>query len=123
MKIAEKIYRLRTEHDMTQSQLAKIAGVSDKAVSAWEAGTRDPKIKSIQGICSHFGIDINCFIDEGTTDYREKAPTPEGERPITFDDFTYAFYNESKDLPDEKKKMLLDMARFMKADLDKEKGE
>lgn len=53
----------------------------------------------------------------------EKAPTPEGERPITFDDFTYAFYNESKDLPDEKKKMLLDMARFMKADLDKEKGE
>lgn len=53
----------------------------------------------------------------------EKAPTPEGERPITFDDFTYAFYNESKDLPEEKKKMLLDMARFMKADLDKEKGE
>ena len=53
----------------------------------------------------------------------EKAPTPEGKRPITFDDFTYAFYNESKDLPDEKKKMLLDMARFMKADLDKEEGE
>ncbi|WP_207656061.1 helix-turn-helix transcriptional regulator [Intestinimonas butyriciproducens] len=79
MKIAEKIYRLRTEHDMTQSQLAKIAGVSDKAVSAWEAGTRDPKIKSIQGICSHFGIDINRFIDEDTNDYREKAPTPVSE--------------------------------------------
>jgi len=37
------------------------------------------------------------------------------------DDFTYAFYEESKDLPDEKKKMLLDMARFMKADIEKEK--
>lgn len=52
----------------------------------------------------------------------ENAPTPEGERDITFDDFTYAFYEESKDLPDEKKKMLLDMARFMKADIDKGKG-
>ena len=52
----------------------------------------------------------------------ENAPTPEGERKIGFDDFTYAFYEESKDLPDEKKKMLLDMARFMKADIDKGKG-
>lgn len=111
MKIAEKIYRLRTEHDMTQSQLAKIAGVSDKAVSAWEAGTRDPKIKSIQGICSHFGIDINCFIDEDTNDYREKAPTPEGERPITFDDFTYAMQNETKELTEMDKQILLSMAK------------
>ncbi len=66
---------------------------------------------------------------ETTTDYlltglgeKEKAPTQEGEREIGFDDFTYAFYEESKDLPDEKKKMLLEMARFMKADIEKEKG-
>ena len=63
-----------------------------------------------------------------TTDYlltgeeTKKAPTPEGEREITMDDFTYAFYKESKDLPDEKKKMLLDMARFMKSDIEKGKG-
>ena len=52
----------------------------------------------------------------------KKAPTPEGEREITMDDFTYAFYKESRDLPDEKKKMLLDMARFMKSDIEKGKG-
>lgn len=57
-----------------------------------------------------------------TGEETKKAPTPEGEHEITFDDFTYAFYEESKDLPEEKKKMLLDMARFMKADLEKEKG-
>lgn len=63
-----------------------------------------------------------------TTDYlltgekTKKAPTPEGEREITMDDFTYAFYKESRDLPDEKKKMLLDMARFMKSDIEKGKG-
>lgn len=63
-----------------------------------------------------------------TTDYlltgeeTKKAPTPEGEREITMDDFTYAFYKESRNLPDEKKKMLLDMARFMKSDIEKGKG-
>ena len=57
-----------------------------------------------------------------TGEETKKAPTPEGEREISFDDFTYAFYEESKNLPEEKKKMLLDMARFMKADLEKEKG-
>ena len=56
------------------------------------------------------------------THLTKKTPIPEGEREIGFDDFTYAFYEESKDLPEEKKKMLLDMARFMKADLEKEKG-
>lgn len=55
-------------------------------------------------------------------DETKKAPTQEGEREITMDDFTYAFYKESKDLPDEKKKMLLDMARFMKSDIEKGKG-
>ena len=108
MKIAEKIYRLRTEHDMTQSQLAKIAGVSDKAVSAWEAGTRDPKIKSIQGICSHFGIDINRFIDEDTNDYREKAPTPVSESgplyPPGYDSLT----TEQKEIVD---RLIADLAK------------
>lgn len=72
-------------------------------------------------------VDIATYLNV-STDYlltgeeTKKAPTQEGERKITFDDFTYAFYEESKDLPKEKKKMLLDMARFMKADIDKEKG-
>ena len=41
----------------------------------------------------------------------EKAPTPEGERPITFDDFTYAMQNETKDLTEMDKQILLSMAK------------
>lgn len=37
---------------------------------------------------------------------------------LEFDDFTYAMHNEAKDLPEEKKQMLLTMARFMKADME-----
>ena len=74
------------------------------------------KAEKAAAIASYLGLSVEELIG------KEKTPTPEGEREISFDDFTYAFYEESKNLPEEKKKMLLDMARFMKADLEKEKG-
>lgn len=69
MNISQKIYKLRIQKDMTQAEVAKIAGVSDKAVSAWESGKRDPKIKAIQNICTYFRLDLNAFIDEQTDDF------------------------------------------------------
>jgi len=69
MKVSQKIYKLRTEKDMTQAQIAKIAGVSDKAVSAWESGIRDPKLKAIQNICAYFKLDMNAFVDESLDDF------------------------------------------------------
>ena len=68
MNISQKIYELRTRKDMTQAQIARIAGVSDKAVSAWESGTRDPKLKAIQNICYYFNLDMNSFVDETSDD-------------------------------------------------------
>ena len=69
MNISEKLSILRTEKDMTQSQIAKIAGVSDKSVSAWESGNREPKIKSIKRICEYFNLDLNSFVDEGIDEF------------------------------------------------------
>lgn len=71
MKIPEKIYRLRTEHDMTQLQFGQIAGASDKAVSTWEQGKKEPRMKSIQRICNHFDIPINIFVDEESDVYKK----------------------------------------------------
>lgn len=78
MDIARKLYLLRTESGLTQAQLAEIAGVSDKAVSAWENGTRDPKIGPMQKVCDHFGIDVHLFINEDNEIYR---PTPKSSQP------------------------------------------
>ena len=104
------------KQNLSTETLDKIADYFGTTVEYLLGRTDDPENND------RFGHDIS---DDEIRELEEtkKAPTPEGKRPITFDDFTYAFYNESKDLPDEKKKMLLDMARFMKADLDKEKGE
>ena len=42
---------------------------------------------------------------------KRKTPTPDGEREITFDDFTFAMQNESKDLTEADKQILLSMAK------------
>ena len=100
----------------TPSKVVTEVGLQKSAVTRWKAGG-NPTDATAQKIADYFGVPVSELTEE-----TKKAPTPEGEREITMDDFTYAFYKESKDLPDEKKKMLLDMARFMKSDIEKGKG-
>ena len=75
MEMSRKIYLLRTENNLTQSELAKIAGATDKAVSSWEKGTRSPKLQYTRPICEHFGIDLNAFIDESNDIYKAGVPS------------------------------------------------
>lgn len=88
MEISKKIYLLRTENKLTQSEFAKIAGATDKAVSSWENGTRSPKLQYTKPICDYFGIDLNTFIDESNDVYKSGLPsnaipyTPSHKAPI-----------------------------------------
>lgn len=75
MEMSKKIYLLRTENNLTQSEFAKIAGATDKAVSSWEKGTRSPKLQYTKPICEHFGIDLNSFIDESNDIYKPGLPS------------------------------------------------
>ena len=75
MEMSKKIYLLRTENHLTQSEFAKIAGATDKAVSSWEKGTRSPKLQYTKPICEHFGIDLHLFIDESNDIYKPGFPS------------------------------------------------
>ena len=112
MTVGEKIKAERKALGLTQTELGEKLGVQKNAVSKWECGRVDDipgsKIKAMAAL---FGVPPSYLIDDGA----------EPPARLDFDDFTYAMHNEAKDLPEEKKKMLLDMARFMKADLEKEK--
>ena len=112
MTVGEKIKAERKALGLTQTELGEKLGVQKNAVSKWECGRVDDipssKIKAMAAI---FGVSPSYLIDD------EAAPPVR----LDFDDFTYAMHNEAKDLPEDKKQMLLDMARFMKADLEKEK--
>lgn len=71
MNIAENIKRIRDQYQLTQEDLGKIAGVSNKAVWAWENGTAVPRMGAIQRIADRFGIPksviIDCDLDEYNT--------------------------------------------------------
>ena len=45
MEMSKKIYLLRTESNLTQSEFAKIAGATDKAVSSFKQGVRSSNLR------------------------------------------------------------------------------
>lgn len=59
-----KLYALRTEKDLTQKELAKILGVSDKAVSKWETGEAMPRLKTLQLIAECFSVSYEELLSE-----------------------------------------------------------
>ena len=87
-------------------------GLSRSLAAKWKAtGTEKPSADVLEKMAVYFGMSIEGILG--------KEPSPS----ITFDDFTYAMHNEMRDLPEEKKQMLLDMARFFREELQKEKGQ
>lgn len=65
MSISKNIKLLREKYRLSQKELATIAGVSDKAVSTWERGLKEPRMGAIQKIADHFGIKKSNLIEDG----------------------------------------------------------
>lgn len=87
-------------------------GVSRSLAAKWKAtGTEKPSADVLEKMSAYFEMTI------------EEILGREAPASVTFDDFTYAMHNETQDLPPEKKQMLLDMARFFREELQKEKGQ
>lgn len=86
-------------------------GVSRSLAAKWKStGTEKPSAEVLEKMSAYFGMSIDEILG------REASA-------VTFDDFTYAMYNETRELSPEKKQMLLDMARFFREELQKEKGQ
>ena len=56
MSIGNNIRHLRESHRLTQKELGAILGVSDKAVSTWENGSKAPRTATLQRLATYFGI-------------------------------------------------------------------
>jgi repressor LexA len=61
--LAENIRNFRKAHGLTQAELGKIAGVSDKAVSTWEKGTAQPRMGAIQRMADYFNEPKSLIIE------------------------------------------------------------
>ena len=61
MSIGEKIKELRIEHGLSQMQLGKLIGVSQKAVDYWERNVNEPKASYIIALVKTFNISFDEF--------------------------------------------------------------
>ena len=82
MSIAENIKRIRLEHGLSQSELGKIAGVSDKAVSTWELGLKTPRMGAVEKMANYFGITKSASVDDAPMTSLQKPVVPPGFMPM-----------------------------------------
>ena len=71
------IKRLREEKKLTQSQLAELLSVSDKAVSRWETGKGYPDITLIEPLAQTLGVSVmellsGCGVKNGNRSFNMK---------------------------------------------------
>ncbi|MCI6544399.1 MAG: helix-turn-helix domain-containing protein [Phascolarctobacterium succinatutens] len=85
MGISENIKLLREQYGLSQKELGQIAGVSDKAVSTWEQGIKEPRMGAIQKIADHFGIQKSNIIEDNGLQSQSVSLTPRDERQIAAD--------------------------------------
>ena len=64
MSIGQNIKILRDHFNITQEELAKIAGVSNKAVSTWESGRNEPRMGVIQKIADYFHLKKSDIVED-----------------------------------------------------------
>lgn len=73
MSVGENIKALRESRGLTQAQLADIVGVSDKAVSTWESGKREPRMGVVERLAAYFNVDKSTLLF-GDGDHWHRLP-------------------------------------------------
>jgi len=82
LSIAENIKRIRLEHGLSQAELGKIAGVSDKAVSTWELGIKVPRMGAVEKMANYFGIAKSVIVDDVQPTPTKQPTIPPGFEPM-----------------------------------------
>ncbi len=114
MGIKENIKKLRETHNLSQKDMAKIAGVSDKAISSWETGEREPRMGAIQKMADHFGIKKSDIIEDapnGTEPYYLNPETARIAQEIYDNPGKRALFDAVKDASPEDLKAVATMIK------------
>lgn len=84
MALSETIYRLRTEHGLSQGDLAAELDVSRKSISKWETGSSVPELDKLVAMSRLFGVTLDELVLGGVqSDGAESVKAPELEtRPV-----------------------------------------
>lgn len=116
----ENIYALCKERGITPGGLCGELGFRRSVLSDLKNGRKKSlDTTTLMKIAEYFNVSVDYLL---TGEETKKALT-DGEREITFDDFTFAMQNESKDLTEADKQILLSMAKQLNDARKKRNGE
>ncbi|GEM_PF-258426 len=104
-----RIEGLCTDKRINITTMCKESGASRASLTDLKMGRKQSlSADTLSKISVYFGVSVDYLLGN---EPKEKTPA---EADVTFDDFTYAMYGEAKELTDEDKNMLLEMARMLK---------
>ncbi len=72
MNFSEKIRFLRKKNKLSQAELGKKVGVSNRAVSKWETGESFPSTDTLLSIATVFGVTLDFFLKNDEKEVRKK---------------------------------------------------
>lgn len=70
-KFHERLKELRTAHDLSQSDFAKLIKLSKSSVNMYERGEREPGLATLERIADYFNVDMDYLL--GKSDVVNKA--------------------------------------------------
>lgn len=109
--------QLCKEISTTPSRAAQDMGINKSTVTYWKTKEVVPNGATLNKIADYFGVTLDYLLGNE----QKEAPAAKSDE-VTFDDFTYALHNQSKELNDANKEKLLDMARMLKLAQDAQKN-
>ena len=112
-------YELCLKKGVTPSKACLDMGLSRSLAAKWKNTKATPSADVMSKISDYFGVSTDYLL--GKEVQKEKSPSARGERGLDFDAFTYAMYEEGKELTEENKAKLLEMAKFFRQQQEKEK--
>ena len=75
IKFSKKLHKLRKQHKMSQKELGKMLGISNRAVSKWETGISVPSNENFIRLSEISGVNVSYFFEEEKITKKENAPT------------------------------------------------
>lgn len=110
----ESILSLCQEKKIKGGKMCVDLGLSKSLMTDLKSGRKKGiTAETAKKIADYFSVSVDRVLNGPEI---KKAPTDDGEREVTMDDFTYAMHNESGDLTDDDKEWLLSMARRIAED-------
>ncbi|MYZ04507.1 helix-turn-helix transcriptional regulator [Lactobacillus salivarius] len=108
--IGQTIRDLRKLKKMSQSELAKVVGVSQTTVTAWETGKAEPSSSAISSLADYFDV---------TTDYLLGRPDKKDDNTKTadIDDDDVIFTYEGRQIPKEDLELIRRIMRGTRNDI------